>query len=151
MGQNVPMSPIMQGKDVGCNVPTFYSKDDPKLCNWVVWCRQFNLLKTGEKLQLPGVNLAKLELVGLYDLGDIDIDVTDGWSEMFETLVWFNKAKTGQCNVPYGFKENPKLSLRVCRKGIVLCRTSCLSAENRSIQQRKLVLHICLKKKISHP
>lgn len=81
------------------------------------------------------VNLAKLELVGLYDLGDIDIDVTDG----VKCSKLSSDSTKPKVAIAMSHMDSKKIQNLVCGcADKILCQTrkSCSSAENRSITKK---------------
>ena len=87
-----------------CNVPQSY----PKLGLWVHSQRvKYKLFKDGKKSTMTDEKVAKLESIGFNWCFRQAL-----WAEMFQSLKSY-KTKHGNCNVPRGFKEIPKLALWV--------------------------------------
>ena len=82
-----------------CNVPAKWA-ETPKLGIWVNTQRQRKDRLTPDRIKQ------------LNDLGFV-WDLIDAlWEEMFEALVEYKK-RTGDCNVPQGWSENPQLGIWV--------------------------------------
>jgi hypothetical protein len=82
-------------KTGNCNVPQGWP-DNPKLANWVTNQRQKKDRLTSEQIRR------------LNDLGFGWGPLKKNWEEMFAALVDYHK-KTGNCNVPVNWPENPQL------------------------------------------
>lgn len=86
------------------NVPPSYS-ENPSLGKWVIKLRL-------RKNSLKSYRIKRLEEIGFY-WNPYD----KKWNEGFLKLVEFQK-KYGHCNVPEGFKDDPKLAVWVFRQRI---------------------------------
>ncbi|MDA0369809.1 MAG: Helicase associated domain protein, partial [Proteobacteria bacterium] len=86
-----------KGANGDCNVPQGW-KENPKLGTWC--SKQRKAFKSGS---LSDDRVKRLE-----GLGFVWEPLDAAWEEMFSALVSFRESH-GDCNVPTGWKENPKL------------------------------------------
>ena len=99
-----------------CNVPQTW-KDDPSLA---IWCRVQRSLYKDNELSL--VRIKRLEQIGF-----VWSVFAAAWEEMFAALTAY-KQTHGDCNVPAGWKENPRLS-NWCMSQRAACKNNTLSPE----------------------